>query len=355
LADAAQRCSFLGVRSVVIVLVLAALSHAAPARSDDQRPVVPELLAPGIVSTGDDDAHATFAPDGREVYFLKNSPNFSHFTIVVARREGDRWGEPEVAPFSGRYSDADLSFAPAGDLIYLVSNRPTTPGGAVRPDTEIWRMRRGGSGWGEPEHVSELTSPGNEWYPNATTDGWLYFGSERREGNLGREGTSDLWRAKLADGRYGTPENLGPRLNTAGNDIEPWVSSDGRLMIFASNGRPDTRGSYDLYVSRRCGEAWSEPRSLGDGVNSPGWDFGARPTPDGRWLVFTSNRSFTERPLERTLRYRELLSILRAPGNGLRDIYRVEMAALDLGTPCEGALQQGDSVRHGDLYGGPIP
>jgi Tol biopolymer transport system component len=309
--------------------------RAGGAQSPDQRPGEPELLAPGILSTGDDEAHATFAPDGSHVYFIKNAPNFAHWTIVLAERKGDGWGEPAVASFSGRYSDADLSFSPAGDEVYFVSTRPTSPGGPPRPDTEIWRMRGRAGRLGEPEHVAELSSDGNEWFPNATADGWLYFGSERHEGNLGAPGTSDLWRARLVDGRYEKPQNLGARLNTAGNDIEPWIAVDGRLLIFASNGRPDTRGSYDLYASRLCEEGWTEPRSLGGRVNSAGWDFGGRPTPDGRWLVFTSNRAYTDRPLERTLDYRGLLATIRSPGNGLRDIYRVEMASLDLGPECK--------------------
>jgi hypothetical protein len=323
--------------SLLAAAAAATPAHPRPALAEDVREPEPELLGPGTISTGDDDAHATFAPDGRHVYFVKNSPDFAHWTIVVAARDGEGWSEPEVASFSGRYSDADLSFAPSGELAYFISNRPTTPGGSQRPDTELWRVRRVGGGWGEPEHVSELTSEGNEWYPNATSDGWLYFGSERRAGNLGREGTSDLWRARLVGGRFAPPENLGPVLNTAGNDIEPWVSGDGRLLIFASNGRPDTLGSYDVYASRRCGENWTAPRHLGAAVNSQGWDFGPRPTPDGRWLVFTSNRTDSDRPYESVLSYRELIAKIRAPGNGLRDIYRIPMGALDLGPPCREA------------------
>jgi WD40 repeat protein len=324
-----------------LVLALAVVPPAAEtARSADHRPGEPELLAPGVISTGDDEAHATFEPDGSRVFFIKNAPNFAHWTIVVSARDGDGWKEPTVAPFSGRYADADLSFSPRGDVAYFVSTRPLHGDGPPRTDTEIWRLRRGGDGGlGEPQHVAELSSDGNEWYPNATADGWLYFGSERREGNRGTPGTSDLWRARLVDGRFEPPENLGPRINTAGNDIEPWISSDGRLMIFASNGRADSRGSYDLYASRRCDDGWTEPRSLGDRVNSPGWDFGPRPTPDGRWLVFTSNRAYTDQPLEHALDYRSLLAKIRSPGNGLRDIYRVEMATLDLGPECPGVAR----------------
>ena len=320
---------------VAAALALSAgLPEARPAPPPGRKAPRVELLGPGVLTTGDDEAHATFSPDGHRVYFIKNSPDFAHWTILVVERQGDSFAEPEVAPFSGRYSDADLSFTPDAETIYFVSNRPR-PGGLVALDnTDIWRMRRTGDAWGEPEHIAELASEGNEWFPNATASGWLYFGSERREGNLGAEGTSDLWRARLRNGRYDPPENLGPRLNTRGNDIEPWISADGRLLIFASSGRPDTRGSYDLYASRLCGGAWTEPKSLGDEVNSRSWDFGARPTPDGRFLVFTSNRARAGDPYERTLRYPELLSRIRSPGNGLRDIYRVELASLDLGPTC---------------------
>jgi hypothetical protein len=294
------------------------------------------LFAPGIISTGDDDAHVTFDPDGRHVYFLKDTPDFSHWTIAVIEWTGSGWGEPRVVPFSGRWGDGDLSLAPDGQTAYFVSNRPPTPVGQTRKDTDIWRLRRKvPSGWSEPEHVSELASGGSEWYPNMTSDGWLYFGSERRPGNRGPQGTSDLWRARLLRDRFTAPENLGPRINTRGEDIEPWVSADGRLMIFASNGRSDTRGSYDLYVSRLCGARWAEPRSLGVEVNSPAWEFGARPSPDGRYLFFTSNRGFASSPLERPLSFPELLHRIRGPGNGLRDVYCIEMSALDLTSNCD--------------------
>jgi len=292
------------------------------------------LFAPGVISTGDDDAHVTFAPDGRHVYFLKNTPDFRHWTIAVVEWNGRGWGEPRVAPFSGRFAEGDLSFAPDGKTAYFVSTRPLPPATKARADTEIWRLHRTADGWGEPEPVRELSSVGFEWYPNLTADGWLYFGSERAPGNLGAAGTSDIWRAHLESGRFAAPENLGAVVNTADEDIEPWVSADGRMLLFASNGRPDTRGSYDIYVSHRCGESWSPPRSLGADVNSPAWDFGPRPSPDGRFLFFTSNRSETDRPPDVAPTFRRLLERIRGPRNGLRDVYRVEMAALDLRPPC---------------------
>jgi len=325
----------LSVAAVAMPLLLASATPGAvrPWEAEGKAPRA-RLFAPGVISTGDDDAHVTFALDGRSVYFLKNTPDFRHWTIAVVPWTGSGWGEPRVAPFSGRWAEGDLSFAPDGKTAYFVSMRPIAPATEARGDTEIWRLHRTAAGWGEPEHVPELSSEGFEWYPNMTADGWLYFGSERPAGNLGPAGTSDLWRAHLASGRFAAPENLGPALNTAGEDIEPWVSADGKMLLFSSNGRPDTRGSYDIYVSHRCGETWSTPRPLGADVNSPAWDFGPRPSPDGRFLFFTSNRSVTDRPLASALRFKALLERIRGPQNGLRDVYRVETKALDLRPPC---------------------
>lgn len=293
----------------------------------------PALLGRGVISTGDDESHPTLSPDGGTLYFLKNSPAFTHWTIVTSRLENGRWTTPEVAPFSGLHSDADVAFTAGGDTMYFVSTRPVATGGAPRPDTEIWRLVRGAAGWGEPEHLAELGSPLFEWFPTVTASGTIYFGSERREGNHGPEGTSDLWRARPVGGAFGAPENLGPMINTAGQDIEAWVAPDESFLIFASNGRPDTRGAYDLYVSFRRDGRWTEPRNLGDAVNTAGWEFGAKLTPDGRRLLFTSTRGGFDRPLRRRLEYPDLVALIRGPGNGLRDIYQVDVSALDLSPP----------------------
>jgi hypothetical protein len=324
----------LAVAALPLLLLASGAPGTVPAWEAEGPAPTARLFAPGVISTGDDDAHVTFSPDGRHAYFLKNTPDFRHWTIAVVDWNGRGWGEPRVAPFSGRWAEGDLSFAPDGKTAYFVSTRPVAAGAGAKPDTDIWRLRRAADGWGEPEHVGELASDGFEWYPNLTADGWLYFGSERAEGNRGAPGTSDLWRARLHDGRFSAPENLGPALNTAGQDIEPWVSADGRMLLFASNGRADTRGSYDIYVSHLCAGGWSGPRNLGAEVNSSGWDFGPRPSPDGRYLFFTSNRVASDRPPERALSFDALLRTIRAPGNGLRDVYAIETAALALASPC---------------------
>jgi hypothetical protein len=89
-----------------------------------------------------------------------------------------------------------------------------------------------------------------------------------------------------------------------------------------------------LYVTWECKDGFTPPRPLGAGVNSKGWDFGPRLSPDGRWLYFTSNRSDFDEPPAQPLTFDELMRRLRLPRNGLRDVYRVPVEALQLRSPC---------------------
>lgn len=293
----------------------------------------PELLAPGVISTGDSESHATPSPDGRSLYFVKLTPDFAHWTVVVSHATPDGgWSEPEVAPFSGRWDDADVSFSPDGQRMYFISNRPDGGEGEARPDFDIFRMHRDGDGWTGPERVVDVASPLNEWYPVETANGTLYFGSERREGNHGPEGTADLWRARKSGDGFAAPENLGPVLNGPAQEIEAWVSPDETLMVFAAKDRPEGLGSYDLYASRWCGGAWTAPVPLAGGVNTPGWEFGPRFSADGATFWFGSN--FADPPPAVRLRgaagYEKLKQRLRSPRNGLFDIYAIDAAELAL-------------------------
>jgi hypothetical protein len=286
----------------------------------------PTVFAEGVVSTGEFDSHPAFSADGRTLYFLRSTPNFNLWTILVSRFEKGRWGTPEVAPFSGRYSDADPFITPDGWRFYFISNRPAP--GKTTPDLDIWVMERTAAGWGEPKNLgAPVNSPGSEWYPTVAADGTIYFGSDR-EGGKGR---TDIYRARLVGGKYAEAENLGDAVNTQFNEFEPLVAPDESFLIFMAGGRADGRGGFDLYVSYNRGGAWTKPANLGDKINSAGNEYSPTISPDGRYFFWTSTRGFADKPLEKRLDYRELMDRLRGPRNGLGDIYQIDLAALGIG------------------------
>src|SRR5215813_5425740 len=60
--------------------------------------VAPKRFEPGLVSTGFDDAHVSFSPDGQTLYFLRSSPDFAHWTVLVSRPPAGRGGRRRSPP-----------------------------------------------------------------------------------------------------------------------------------------------------------------------------------------------------------------------------------------------------------------
>src|SRR4051812_48122848 len=65
----------------------------------------PIIFGEGIISTAEDELNAAFTPDGKSLYFSKNAPGSRQGLIVVSNFEKGKWGRPEIASFSGQYSD----------------------------------------------------------------------------------------------------------------------------------------------------------------------------------------------------------------------------------------------------------
>ena len=92
---------------------------------DSDKPVPePKIFGEEIISTGDFESHPEFTPDGKTLYFLKDSPAFNFWTICVSHFRDGKWTAPEVAPFSGQYSDADPFITSDGAKFFFISNRP---------------------------------------------------------------------------------------------------------------------------------------------------------------------------------------------------------------------------------------
>lgn len=296
---------------------------AAPPYSSDKPMSEPVLFARDIVSTADYESHPAFTPDGRTLYFLKSTPDFGFWTIVVTRFNAGRWSTPEVAPFSGRDSDADPFITADGSRLFFISNRPVP--GKTKRDMDIWVMEKTGSGWSEPKNIgAPVNSDGNEWYPTLASDGTIYFGSDR----AGGKGRTDIYRSRLVDGKYSEPENLGENINTQFNEFEPYISPDQRFLIFMAGGRPDGLGGYDLYLSYNRQGAWSKAINLGPKVNSSGSEFSPVVAPGGKYFFWSSTRGFAGEEHEKHFTYQELVKRLRQPGNGLGDIYQIDLSAL---------------------------
>jgi len=229
---------------------------------------------PAAISSPQFESHPAFDPQTGDFYFVRSSPRFEGWRILVSHCGAQGWTKPEDPAFAGDGVEADPWFTPDGHSLYFISTRSLN--GVKRKDLDIWRVDRDGKGrWGTPVRLPEpVNSSGAEWFPRLAADGWLYFGSNR-PGGLG---ATDIWRARSDKAGHWTVENLGPAVNTAGDEYEPLPSPDGsRLIVMADGG---------LYETRRIEKGWSPRTRLGPEVNVNGTEIGAAFSPSGKSLLF---------------------------------------------------------------------
>lgn len=198
--------------------------------------------------------------------------------------ETGKWQQPEIVE-GDLNSDADegvISFSPDGQTMYLTR--------AVRSETanttvEIYTSKRSDATWSAPQKFEivhdSITATG---HPAVSSDGtYLYFTSDMPGGY----GGLDIWRITIED-RVGTLINMGPQINTPGNEMFPYSRNDS-LFYFSSDGHPGF-GGLDIFRAKlnETGDFWSV-ENMGQPINSQGDDFGIT-FGEGETGFFSSNR-----------------------------------------------------------------
>jgi Tol biopolymer transport system component len=241
-------------------------------------------LAEGPLATAHDELNAAFTPDRRSVYFTRKDSAGSG-TIMVSRRLGERWSDPEVASFSGHYPDYDPFVTHDGKQILWISKRPI--GSETRTDLDIWMAEWQGEGWGPARHfAAPVNSEAGEFFPSVARNGTLYFSSNRPGGS----GRGDIYRARLEHGAYRTIERLGNVINSEAFEGDPYIAPDERYLIFTAWGRAAGDKEGDLFVSMNDNGRWSPARRLPEPINSAAQEYAPIVSPDGEWLYFASYR-----------------------------------------------------------------
>lgn len=292
------------------------------------------MFEPGVISTTANEFGGAISPDGRELWYSSGVPNYYMEAIYFSRRlPNGRWGPRNLAPFSGRWHDFDPNFSPDGTRILFISDRPTRPG-EVKRDYDIWYVdRRARGGWGRPHRFPEPVNSlpdakgngGREEFASVAADGTIYFAGDPRDGRGGMA----IYRTRLVDGRYDTPEELPKVINFSTFVGEPVIAPDQSFMFFSVAVAPDGYGNWDIYFARRGADGqWQEPRHLGPPVNSAERDYSPRLAPDGHTLFFTSERHFGSggRRLDFPTIRRGMKSLLNGAGN----IYTIDVRALGI-------------------------
>lgn len=216
-----------------------------------------------------------------EITGMKNADVF-----FSKKNEKGEWKRPE--PVEGElnteFDEGIVAFSPDAQTMYLTKarrelNAPTS--------VEIYTSTRSDAKWSAPVKF-EITADtlSTFGHPAVSPDGeYLYFVSDMPGGYGGK----DIWRISLKE-RQGSLVNLGPDINTEGNDDFPYVRSDGSLY-FSSDGHPGM-GGLDIFRATAVGDPadlrW-KVENMGFPINSAGDDFGIT-FGKGEDGFFSSNR-----------------------------------------------------------------
>ncbi|WP_339757994.1 OmpA family protein [Algoriphagus aquimarinus] len=210
---------------------------------------------------------------GRQASGLYPADGSPYTKIFRARAEGlrvDVTGAQPLPEFKNEegLNQAAIAVSPDGNTIIYARGNSTSD--KDLPETALFVSYFRGGGFTQP-----IWMPVNEdetWWnstPAFSADGSeLYFASNRPGGY----GGVDLYKAtKLANGDFGSPVNVGPNINTPGNELFPRPMADGKFF-FSSDGHPGY-GKLDLFVAEKDASGAQVIKNLGENFNSTNDDF----------------------------------------------------------------------------------
>lgn len=249
------------------------------------------------INTPAREAGPTLSRDGLSLYFtsdrLDGYGGVGDIWVSTRETTNNAWGPAtNLGPLvNSPACEASPSISADGLTLFFCDghwwlNAPQRPGG--QGDVDLWMTTRAttDADWNPPVNLGpKVNSPYWDGVPDISADGLsLYFASNRPGGSgldiyvATRATTHDDWN---------TPVNLGP-LNSLGGELDPSISTDGRILFFSTNG--SNTAHWDLWMTKRRTQydVWEPPVALGPVVNTGGIEGAPEISTDDSALYFTA-------------------------------------------------------------------
>jgi tetratricopeptide (TPR) repeat protein/flagellar motor protein MotB len=225
--------------------------------------------------------------DGNTIFYTSRKNEQADEDLFTSSFQNNEWKSGgQAGNFNTSDNEGMTSLVRDGRrLFFTACGRP-----AVEGTCDIWE---GNLGDGYIFDLRPLIGAANsgkwESQASASCDGTALFFASNREGGLG--GT-DIWVSLInAEGKWGEPKNLGPNINTPGDEEAPFITNDGKVLYFSSTGHLGM-GEQDIFMSRAQDNGdWGNAVNLGPPVNSAFRELGFFLSADGKTGYFSSNRS----------------------------------------------------------------
>ena len=188
----------------------------------------------------------------------------------TALDKNGKWSTPVALGENivSKMSDASASISKKGDLLFM-TRCPDEKGKQLK--CQIYMAKKQGPSWGEPVKLAFNIDTIGFAHPAISADGkTLYFSS----GLPGGFGGKDIWKSTLVDKEFGAPVNLGPSINTKGDEMYPYITDDDKTLYFSSDYHLGM-GGLDLFKAEKSADDkfTKAPENLKYPMNSEGDDF----------------------------------------------------------------------------------
>jgi len=213
----------------------------------------------------------------------------SYLDLFIAEQMGSNWAAAREVPgkSKSKFHEGPACFSQDDTKMYFTRNVIGKGEKGKIAILKIFESRLRNDEWIDPQELS-FNSKNNTFsvgHPTISQDDkTLYFTSDMKGGYGGK----DIYVVEKRNGSWGTPTNLGPTINTEGDEMFPFIHEDGTLY-FASNGHGGF-GGLDLYASQYHDDDWSKSENMGYPINSPQDDFGLILTEDKQKGFLATNR-----------------------------------------------------------------
>jgi outer membrane protein OmpA-like peptidoglycan-associated protein len=213
--------------------------------------------------------------------------------LYFTKNTASGWTNPEaLTSVNSKYHDAVAVVSPDGNTLVFTRSFSLKGGALAGNDknvsnTQLYMSRKGSDGqWSKPEMMPFSDPKFMYAHPTYSADGSiLYFSSDKDGG----QGKMDIYSIAATGGGWGTPTNLGPTVNTKGNDVFPTMLGNDTLYFSSDSHR--SLGKLDIVYTSKSNGSWTEPQHVSYPINSERDDFGLIWNSDRNGGYFTSSSS----------------------------------------------------------------
>jgi peptidoglycan-associated lipoprotein len=196
----------------------------------------------------------------------------NHYDLYeTALDKNGKWSTPTAmaGAIDSKMNDASVSVSRKGDVMFM-TRCPEEKNKQLK--CQLYVCKKQGPAWAEPELLPFNIDTIAFAHPAISADGkTLYFTSKLAGGYGGK----DIWKSTLEGKVWGQPVNLGPSVNTQGDEMYPYIADDDKTLYFSSNYHLGM-GGLDIFKAEKSadGKFTKAPENLKYPMNSAGDDFG---------------------------------------------------------------------------------